>query len=195
VPKSTSVINDFYDVEDGSDLSTAYLREDELGNVKTIFWAFNIVDFTPMTQAKVTVNGDEATIVGSWFNHHLSLPTGEELDAGVASMRLSATDIPVLVCAASKTQKGLRIVLGARPARAIVVARGESADLLAKKNRRLLYHAMKKAGFTNYPSEWWHYDYGDTFWGALTGLPVKYPSVYTEDEILELNNHGGAVKI
>jgi len=25
--------------------------------------------------------------MGTWFNHHLSLPTGEELDAGVASMR------------------------------------------------------------------------------------------------------------
>ena len=87
VPKSTSVINDLYDVEGGTDLSTAYLREDELGNIKTIFWAFNIVDFAPMTQAKVTVNGSDATIVGSWFNHHLSLPTGEELDAGIASLR------------------------------------------------------------------------------------------------------------
>ena len=87
VPKSTSVINDLYDVEGGTDLSTAYLREDELGNIKTIFWAFNIVDFAPMTQAKVAVNGSDATIVGSWFNHHLSLPTGEELDAGIASLR------------------------------------------------------------------------------------------------------------
>lgn len=60
---------------------------------------------------------------------HIRIPKGQR--AGVASMRLSATDIPVLVCAASKTQKGLRIVLGARPARAIVVAQGEAADLLA----------------------------------------------------------------
>lgn len=71
----------------------------------------------------------------------------------------------------------------------------ESADLLAKKNRRLLYHAMKKAGFTNYPSEWWHYDYGDIFWGAMTGCPVKYSSVYTKEEILEISNNGGAVEI
>lgn len=33
-----------------------------------------------------------------------------------------------------------------------------------RKNRRLLYKAMIKAGFTNLPSEWWHYDYGNQLW-------------------------------
>jgi D-alanyl-D-alanine dipeptidase len=28
-------------------------------------------------------------------------------------------------------------------------------------NRRLLYWTMREAGFTNYPYEYWHYDYGD----------------------------------
>jgi len=34
-----------------------------------------------------------------------------------------------------------------------------------RDNRRLLYNAMLSAGFTNLPSEWWHYDYGTKFWG------------------------------
>ena len=68
-------------------------------------------------------------------------------------------------------------------------------NLQARDNRRLLYNAMTKAGFTNYPSEWWHYDYGDIFWGAMTGCPVKYSSVYTKEEILEISNNGGAVEI
>jgi len=29
----------------------------------------------------------------------------------------------------------------------------------AKKNRRLLKKVMKKAGFYNYPAEWWHWSY------------------------------------
>lgn len=41
-----------------------------------------------------------------------------------------------------------------------------SADDKVKNNRRLLYSAMISAGFTNYPYEWWHYDYGDLFWAA-----------------------------
>ncbi len=54
----------------------------------------------------------------------------------------------------------------------------------ARENRRTLYFAMIKAGFTNYPSEWWHYDFGDIFWAAATGNPVKYPSVYTAEEMI-----------
>ena len=87
-PKDASLLSDIYDVGDGDALNAAYLREDELGKLKTIFWAFNIVDFTPFLDAQVTLpGGDGAKVVGTWFNHHLSLPTGEELDAGVQGMR------------------------------------------------------------------------------------------------------------
>ena len=42
-------------------------------------------------------------------------------------------------------------------------------ELRALENRRLLYHTMVSAGFTNYPDEWWHYDYGNQNWGFLSG--------------------------
>ena len=87
VPKEASVVSDLYEVEGSTSVPASYLNEDELGNVKTIFWAFNIVDFAPFIETQVNVNGMETTMVGTWFNHHLSLPTGEELDAGVLSMR------------------------------------------------------------------------------------------------------------
>ena len=59
-----------------------------LGKLKTIFWAFNIVDFAPFNEAAVTLpDGSTVKAVGTWFNHHLDLPTGESLDAGVASLR------------------------------------------------------------------------------------------------------------
>ena len=88
-PKDASLLSDIYDVGEGGEaLNAAYLREDELGKLKTIFWAFNIVDFTPFLEAQAMLpDGDSVKIVGTWFNHHLSLPTGEELDAGVQGMR------------------------------------------------------------------------------------------------------------
>ena len=52
-PKDSSLLSDIYDVGEGSELNTAYLREDELGKLKTIFWAFNIVDFTPFLDTQV----------------------------------------------------------------------------------------------------------------------------------------------
>lgn len=39
-----------------------------------------------------------------------------------------------------------------------------------KNNRRLLYSVMTNAGFTNYPSEWWHYD----FWASEKGLKTSH---------------------
>lgn len=33
-----------------------------------------------------------------------------------------------------------------------------------RRNRRLLYHVMTEAGFTNYDCEWWHYNWGNGSW-------------------------------
>ena len=87
-PKDSSLLADIYDVGEGTELNTAWLREDELGKIKTIFWAFNIVDFTPFLDTAVTLpDGSQAKLTGTWFNHHLDLPTGESLDTGVVNMR------------------------------------------------------------------------------------------------------------
>lgn len=36
-------------------------------------------------------------------------------------------------------------------------------------NRRLLYGVMTRAGFTNLPSEWWHFDFGNQLWAWYSG--------------------------
>ncbi len=87
VPKDASIINDLYDIEDGQG-SGSYLKEDELGKIKTIFWAFNIVDFTPFVTTEATLSdGTPVKVTGTWFNHHMDLPTGESLDAGIMNLR------------------------------------------------------------------------------------------------------------
>ena len=35
-----------------------------------------------------------------------------------------------------------------------------------RRNRRILVDAMQRAGFVNYPAEWWHFSYGDKMWAA-----------------------------
>lgn len=89
LPKQTSVVNDLYDIEGGSAGGNgAYLKEDELGKIKTIFWAFNIVDYAPFIRSSAQLeDGTQVTVTGSWFNHHMELPTGEELNAGMSSLR------------------------------------------------------------------------------------------------------------
>jgi zinc D-Ala-D-Ala dipeptidase len=41
-------------------------------------------------------------------------------------------------------------------------------DAEARHNRALLIDAMTAAGFVNYPSEWWHWSYGDRYWAFAT---------------------------
>lgn len=40
---------------------------------------------------------------------------------------------------------------------------------------------MCNAGFTNLPSEWWHYDYGTRFWGFFTGNQALYEGILDAD--------------
>ena len=44
-------------------------------------------------------------------------------------------------------------------------------------------NVMTKAGFTNLPSEWWHYDYGDRFWAYYNKCSAIYEGVFTKEEI------------
>ncbi len=37
-----------------------------------------------------------------------------------------------------------------------------------KRRRALLQRAMRRAGFVNYPLEWWHFSYGDRMWAAYS---------------------------
>ena len=57
---------------------------------------------------------------------HIRIPKGQKAD--VQSVRVSGTDIPTLVCAAAKSVRGVRVVLGARPARAVIAADGLQTD-------------------------------------------------------------------
>ncbi len=37
------------------------------------------------------------------------------------------------------------------------------------RNRAVLGTAMTAAGFVNYPTEWWHWSYGDRYWALASG--------------------------
>jgi D-alanyl-D-alanine dipeptidase len=63
---------------------------------------------------------------------------------------------------------------GYRPESATGFFSGRGSHAPAHQNRRLLYTVMVEAGFTNYPQEWWHYDYGNQFWGHLSGRDAVY---------------------
>ncbi|MGN9781903.1 M15 family metallopeptidase [Nonomuraea sp. ZG12] len=45
-----------------------------------------------------------------------------------------------------------------------------SAD--ARAHRKILAAALEPAGLVNYPTEWWHWSYGDRYWALVSGEPA-----------------------
>ena len=42
----------------------------------------------------------------------------------------------------------------------------------ARHHRRMLAAALEEAGLVNYPTEWWHWSYGDRYWAFVTDQPA-----------------------
>lgn len=42
----------------------------------------------------------------------------------------------------------------------------------ARYHRRILASALTGAGLVNYPTEWWHWSYGDRYWALMTRSPT-----------------------
>jgi D-alanyl-D-alanine dipeptidase len=63
----------------------------------------------------------------------------------------------------------------------------EQIGATARANRQLLVAALTAAGLVNYPSEWWHWSYGDRYWAYTTGAesacygPVDLGSSRTDE--------------
>lgn len=53
----------------------------------------------------------------------------------------------------------------------------DGMDETIRNNRRILYNAMTKVGFTNLPSEIWHFDYGDRAWAYYNKKPAIYRGI------------------
>ena len=51
-------------------------------------------------------------------------------------------------------------------------------DKTIRDNRRILYWAMTKAGFTNLPTECWHFDYGNRNWAFYNQKPIIYKAIF-----------------
>lgn len=46
------------------------------------------------------------------------------------------------------------------------------SEIDALQNRRMLYNIMIASGFVNYPSEWWHFEYGTQRWAKVIGKEI-----------------------
>ena len=88
VPKGAAFINDMYQLdEDNQSEASQFINEDQLVKIKMIFWAYNIVDFAPYLSIAAEVDHHPVKVVGTWFDKHLQIPTGDEVNTGMLAMK------------------------------------------------------------------------------------------------------------
>lgn len=92
MPRGSSLLNEKYRLETKDDnfdtvSQEKYLSDTSLPKIKMIFWAHNIVDFAPYLNAQIRINNQPVTLVGTWFDKHISLPTGDEFDTGLTRLK------------------------------------------------------------------------------------------------------------
>ncbi|MCX8601142.1 MULTISPECIES: ABC transporter permease [unclassified Gilliamella] len=88
VPKGTALVSEMYQLDNSeTEQAVQYIKQDDLVKIKMIFWAYNIVDFAPYLTAQATFHDKPVTVVGTWFNKHLTIPTGDEVDTGMLAMK------------------------------------------------------------------------------------------------------------
>lgn len=56
----------------------------------------------------------------------------------------------------------------------------------ARRNRAVLADVMTRAGFVNYPAEWWHWSYGDQYWAFQR---QRQTSLYDSISSSEVHSH------
>ncbi|MDR2669736.1 MAG: ABC transporter permease, partial [Desulfovibrio sp.] len=87
-PRGAALLGDLYGIGEGEGVADKFLQEAELPKMKTIFWAFNIVDFTPYLDVQAEAQGiGRVTLLGTWFARHLDIPTGESVDVGIINLK------------------------------------------------------------------------------------------------------------
>lgn len=100
-PKANAVVSDLYTTGSGTGSAgtagsgsgnggaatgqdpTAFLKESDAKNIKTIFWAYNITNFAPELTIHASVDGTDVPLVGTWFSKTLHLASGETTVVGV----------------------------------------------------------------------------------------------------------------
>ncbi|KUM03808.1 dipeptidase [Chromobacterium sp. F49] len=84
----------------------------------------------------------------------------------------AALDVTLIDAAGAELDMGCPFNADAEESRGACYTDSPGLCAQARANRRILILAMRDAGFVNYPSEWWHWSYGDRYWAAVSGAPA-----------------------
>jgi zinc D-Ala-D-Ala dipeptidase len=84
----------------------------------------------------------------------------------------AAVDLTLTTDDCAEVDMGTRVNANPEESGGACFTGAQSMSAQARANRDLLGRALASVGFVNYPTEWWHWSYGDRYWALATGAPA-----------------------
>ncbi|NNM58516.1 MAG: M15 family metallopeptidase [Legionellales bacterium] len=81
----------------------------------------------------------------------------------------AAVDIEILAEDGSLVDMGMTAADWIRVHPDLCLTKSPCVSTAVQKNRDILLAVMHEVGFVNYPTEWWHFSYGDRYWAYISG--------------------------
>ncbi|TYB64829.1 M15 family metallopeptidase [Nonomuraea sp. PA05] len=110
----------------------------------------------------------------SWSEEHLHVQASRSLAPPEVAPHVcgAAVDLTLIDATGAELDMGTPVNAGPEESGGACYTHHPAISSQTRANRRLLAQAMSAAGFINYPTEWWHWSYGDRYWALTTGAPA-----------------------
>ncbi|MEV0522609.1 M15 family metallopeptidase [Streptomyces sp. NPDC050439] len=83
----------------------------------------------------------------------------------------SAVDLTLAGTDGHELDLGTRMNADPEESEGACYTEADNITAAARRHRDILGAALREAGLVNYPTEWWHWSYGDRYWALATGAP------------------------
>ncbi|MDH2430891.1 M15 family metallopeptidase [Sphaerisporangium sp. TRM90804] len=105
-----------------------------------------------------------------WTDERAHLEASRYISPPEVAPHVSGGAVDLTLCTASGEELPMGTQVNATPPESTDACYTASPDITpeARRNRDTLSTAMTAAGFVNYPTEWWHWSYGDRYWAFIT---------------------------
>jgi D-alanyl-D-alanine dipeptidase len=108
-----------------------------------------------------------------WSDERLHVETCKFVSPVEVAPHSTGGALDLTVCTADGAELDMGTVLDATPEASGNACFTSALHIptSARWNRRTMADALGRAGLVNYPTEWWHWSYGDRYWAVVTNAP------------------------
>ncbi|MEO3863494.1 M15 family metallopeptidase [Acrocarpospora sp. B8E8] len=118
-----------------------------------------------------------------WPEDYVFVQASRSLAPPAVGPHVCGGAIDLTLCTDDGTELPMGTDVNASPEESANACYTNAPDLspAARENRTILTTTLTTAGLVNYPTEWWHWSYGDRYWATLSGAkaalyaPVEWP--------------------